>query len=95
MSEIAALAMSETSGQVDNIPGITCRTFRYGIVYINFEHMATTLTTYNIVSEMNTTTFDCQYFPLNEEVSYFLSCFFDKPGKCGSGYFHFVRCCSM
>ena len=39
MSEIAALAMSETSGQVDKILGITCRTFRYGLAYIDFEHM--------------------------------------------------------
>ena len=50
---------------------MTCRALRYCADDIGSEQMATTLTLYNIVPEMNTATFNCKHLPLNKEVPYF------------------------
>ena len=51
---LAALAVTESPGQIHQVSGVADRAFDYCAIDIYFEHMATILTANYIVPEMNT-----------------------------------------
>ena len=57
--------MPETACQIDQVPGMTGRTIRDIVTDAGSEHMTTILTLDDIVTEMNTATFDGKHFTLN------------------------------
>jgi hypothetical protein len=78
---MTAFPVTESPGHIDEIFGMTGRTFSDCTADMYFEHMTTTLTSNDIIPKMDTPPLDCKHLPLYDKVGYLFPCLLNKARK--------------